>query len=422
MAGVVYKEAKRLSDEESITLMLRFYHGGRDCYASSRIVVPRVAWSAEEHSLRVNRRVATPRMARLIALSDRMERLRAYVMSSWVANPPERLSAEWLAGLIAGFYGESVSLTDLPVACKTYIATHEIALSTARNYAQLACLIERYGAVGGQTDAERWGVETIGAFGRFLRTERHRTSGRSENTVISILHRLAAVFNMLVETKKLECSPFDDYKFGSMVFGTPVFLTLEERDRLARFDFRKESDRRYRDMFVFQCHVGCRHSDMYAFTKDNVSGDILSYIPVKTIHRVSRTVTVPLSDEARRIIERYKGLAVRLLPVTKLVAYNRGIAKVMRLAGLDRLVTVRDAHTGKQRILPLWQMASSHMARRTFAANAYRAVRDTRLVASMTGHVPSSKAFDRYVVVDEDAKRFVIASINCPESCVELEE
>lgn len=413
MAGVIYKEAKRLSTEENITLQLRFYHGGRDCYALSRIVVPREAWSEEKHCLVINRRVATPRMARLVALNDLMERLRTHVLNAWVVNPPERLSSEWLTGVIGGFYGESVSETALPSACKVYISTHEIADTTARNYIQLGRALERFVVLGGEADAARWNVETINSFSRFLRTEEHRN--RAENTVINMLHRLAAVFTMLAETKKIAGSPFDDYKFGRMVFGTPVFLTLEERDRLARFDFKKASDCRYRDLFVFQCHVGCRHSDMYAWTKDNVVGDMLQYIPVKTIHKVARTVTVPLSAEALKIIERYKDLSVRLLPVMKLPSYNRGIRKVMRLAGLDRMVTVRNAHTGRQQVLPIWQLGSSHMARRTFAANAYRLVHDTRLVASMTGHVPSSKAFDRYVVVDEEAKRSVIAMINSPE-------
>ena len=53
---------------------------------------------------------------------------------------------------------------------------------------------------------------------------------------------------------------------------------------------------------------------------------------------------------------------------------------------------------------PLYSVASSHMARRTFIGNLYKKVKDPNLIASMSGHVEGSSAFVRYRDIDEDMK------------------
>jgi len=45
---------------------------------------------------------------------------------------------------------------------------------------------------------------------------------------------------------------------------------------------------------------------------------------------------------------------------------------------------------------PLYEVASSHMARRTFIGNIYKKVIDPNLVGALSGHKEGSKAFSRY--------------------------
>jgi hypothetical protein len=53
--------------------------------------------------------------------------------------------------------------------------------------------------------------------------------------------------------------------------------------------------------------------------------------------------------------------------------------------------------------VPLFQLATSHMARRTFVGTLHRHVKDS-VIASMSGHVEDSRAFSRYYDVDDDTK------------------
>ncbi len=67
------------------------------------------------------------------------------------------------------------------------------------------------------------------------------------------------------------------------IYGTPFYLTIEERKQLEGIDF--SYDPRlglHRDMFVFHCSVGCRASDLFSFTRDNIVGTQLHYIARKT--------------------------------------------------------------------------------------------------------------------------------------------
>ena len=75
---------------------------------------------------------------------------------------------------------------------------------------------------------------------------------------------------------------------------------------------------------------------------------------------------------------------------------------------MKRIVTVLNARTGQEEKRILYEVASSHMARRTFIGNLYKKVKDPNIVGSMSGHKEGSKAFARYREIDEDIKKEVV--------------
>ena len=79
---------------------------------------------------------------------------------------------------------------------------------------------------------------------------------------------------------------------------------------------------------------------------------------------------------------------------------------------VNRLVTVLNPTTGKQEQRPINELASSHMARRTFIGNLYRQVKDPNLIGSMSGHVDGSRAFARYRAIDDETKKEIITLID----------
>lgn len=85
---------------------------------------------------------------------------------------------------------------------------------------------------------------------------------------------------------------------------------------------------------------------------------------------------------------------------------------IFRLCGVARIVTVLNPTTGNEEKRPINEVASSHMARRTFAGNLYKKVKDPNLIAYMTGHKPGSAAFARYRNIDMDIKTEMIDLLN----------
>ena len=164
-----------------------------------------------------------------------------------------------------------------------------------------------------------------------------------------------------------------------------------------------------RDIFVFQCLIGYRVSDLYKMTYKNIIGNAIEYIPKKTKEERAITTRVPLSDTAKQLMEKYKDCERgSLFPYNTEQDYNRKIKEAFKRSGLDRMVTVLDQQTRLEVQRPLYEVASSHMARRSFIGNIYKKVKDLNLVGALSGHKEGSKAFARYRTIDDDMKKELI--------------
>ena len=84
----------------------------------------------------------------------------------------------------------------------------------------------------------------------------------------------------------------------------------------------------------------------------------------------------------------------------------------LKRCGIDRTVTILDTHGYNTVQKPLYEVATSHTARKTFVGNLYRQVPDPNLIASMSGHVEGSRAFSRYRTIDDDMKRRLVEMID----------
>lgn len=113
--------------------------------------------------------------------------------------------------------------------------------------------------------------------------------------------------------------------------------------------------------------------------------------------------------QAQAILRKYSKLPDgRLLPFIPAQQYNERIREVLRIVGIDRMVTIIDPLTGKEDKKPICEVAASHMARRTFIGNLYKKVQDPNIVASLSGHVEGSRAFSRYREIDKEIKTNVV--------------
>ena len=238
-----------------------------------------------------------------------------------------------------------------------------------------------------------------------------RPKERGMNYVSDMLIRLRSFYVWLNDNGHTSNDPFKQYKITEIVYGTPIYITTDERKQLAEADMGDDKQlETQRDIFVFQCMIGCRVSDLYKMTYANIIGDCIEYVPRKTRDDRVVTVSVPLIGAAKELIRKYldenRGT---LFPFISEQKYNVYIKAAFRKAGLTRMVTTIDQRTRQNVQVPICDLASSHMARRTFIGNVYKSVKDPAIVGAMSGHKDGSRAFARYRDIDMDIKRDAVS-------------
>lgn len=235
---------------------------------------------------------------------------------------------------------------------------------------------------------------------------------KGDNTIINIFACLRTFFHWAIEEGLTTNNPFVKYKGKTTEhYGTPYYITLEERDRIADFDLSaNKSLAVQRDIFIFHCCIGCRISDLMRLTPANIINDAVEYIASKTKGERPNVIRVPLIQRAKDILERYKGedSEGRILPFISSQKYNVAIKKIFKECGITRIVTILNPTTGEEEQRPINEIASSHLARRTFVGNLYKKVKDPNLVGALSGHKEGSRAFSRYRDIDDDMKKELI--------------
>ena len=234
---------------------------------------------------------------------------------------------------------------------------------------------------------------------------------RSDNAIVTYMSAVRAYWLWCIDMGYTQNDPFRKYSVGSQKYGTPYYLTTEERDLLYKTDMGKDKDlTQARDIFIFQCYIGCRISDLLSFTENNIvttnNGISVQYVPSKTKEERPRVVKVYLAPTAIEILERYKGKNnVTIFPYYSTGKLNDLIRKCLKKAGINRVVTIVNPRTKQSEQHSISDIASSHMARRTFIGNLYKKVKDPNLVGKLSGHCEGSNAFARYRDIDDDMIR-----------------
>lgn len=233
---------------------------------------------------------------------------------------------------------------------------------------------------------------------------------RGRNRINKILRYMRTVILWAIEEKETSIVTIPKFNISQDVYGTPYYISIEERNTLYNFDLSKQPQLAVqRDIFVFHCLIGCRVGDLLKLKKSSVIGNAVEYIPRKTKEGRPVTVRVPLNTIAKEIIDRYaNNIGDSLFPFIAEQNYNYAIKDMFAAAGLKRMVTVINPTTGEEDKRPLNEIASSHLARRTFIGNLYKKVKDPNLVGALSGHKEGSKAFARYRDIDDEMKNDLI--------------
>lgn len=167
-----------------------------------------------------------------------------------------------------------------------------------------------------------------------------------------------------------------------------------------------------RDVFLFCCFSGLRHSDANNLRRSDIKDNSLTVTTVKT----ADSIIIELNDITKAILEKYKDVPFKddkALPNLTNQAMNRDLKKLCRLAGIDEeiRVTTYKGNVRTDTIYPKYQLVGTHTGRRTFIVNALSLGIPPDVVMKWTGH-SDYKSMKPYIDIVDSIKAQSMAKFN----------
>ena len=249
--------------------------------------------------------------------------------------------------------------------------------------------------------------------------KRYPTKRISNNSVIHEMKGLRAFLNELENTDEIFKSPFRKIsreRFKAMMRAKndePFFLRKAELKMIIETEVPQELQMA-KDIFVLNCCIGARISDFFSFTMDKVSVSpegipYIHYIPHKTMKEMETMVEIktPLVRIAYDIVMKTQFNFNQQNANYTVAVYNRELRKLLKLCGLDRPVSKFNETKGENEYFPLYELASSRLARKTHV-DIMNKVQVNAYVAGL--HAEGSDAVFRYTNL-ELTDRFALMNV-----------
>jgi integrase len=227
------------------------------------------------------------------------------------------------------------------------------------------------------------------------------------NTIEKQINYLKWFLRWSVKKGYNENMAFDSYK--PKLKNAPkkvIFLTWKELNQLRDFAIpeTKKYLERVRDVFLFCCFTGLRHSDVYNLKRSDVKDNHIEITTIKT----ADNLIIELNIHSKTILDKYKDVAFeddKALPVISNQKMNDYLKELAELAEINE--PVRETYyKGNQRIdevMPKYALLGTHAARRTFICNALSLGIPPQVVMKWTGH-NDYKAMKPYIDIADDIK------------------
>ena len=249
--------------------------------------------------------------------------------------------------------------------------------------------------------------------------KRFPTKRISNNSVVHEMKGLRAFLNELENTDEIFKSPFRKIsreRFKTMMRlknDEPFFLRKQELKLVIETEVPQELQTA-KDVFILNCCIGARISDFFSFTMDKVSVSpegipYIHYIPHKTMKEMETMVEIktPLVRIAYDIVMRTQFKFDQQDRNYSVAVYNRELRKLLKYCRLDRPVAKFNEDKGENEYFPLYEVASSRLARKTHV-DIMNKVQINAYVAGL--HAEGSDAVFRYTNL-ELTDRFALMNV-----------
>lgn len=168
-----------------------------------------------------------------------------------------------------------------------------------------------------------------------------------------------------------------------------VWLRPSDLRQLVEYTPTDIEENRTRCTFLICAITGCRVSDAPTLKIENIDGETLRYIPIKTKHQ---ECYIKLSVDGKMLLQ-------ELIKEALIIGYsenNLALKKIFR--DLSFIQKVAIGTPNKPEMIELCEGISFHTARRSFATNLYRYSQlNERDIATAMGHASFSQTYNTYV-------------------------
>ena len=200
----------------------------------------------------------------------------------------------------------------------------------------------------------------------------------AKSSVKTYCAMLKSVFNIYNEEVKLP-KGYEDILSVKKDVSQNTWLNDSEIERIIAYIPANDTERLVKNQFIMGCVTGARHSDYMNFTRENVVGERLVYVSIKTHIQAE----VPLSKVVERLIAENEMFYIAGKEVSD-PTFNKTIRKICRKLGMNERLKLYRA--GEFVEGAKYEFISCHTARRSFATNLYLRGADLYAISKMMGH------------------------------------
>lgn len=284
ISAIIKKSAKRYDTESSATVYLRLRDGRRvDMTSPTQLSINPNLW--DEKSEAIKSKVVCDEEFRK-TFNDDIRQLKSFIEQEYPANQEEPVEKGWLKMAVDKYYNPRKYMTEEEILEETKPTLHELFLEflekhklsdvRKKNFRVIGRAMLRYelyvrATKRGHKKYEMYiddiTSDTIRDMWDFFENEYRyfdeypqiyekipefrKPKQRGHNTMSEMFTRIRTFSLWCYDNKKTTNRPFDDFKIEECRYGTPIYITIEERIKYIIQTYLVTQSWRYSEMFLY---------------------------------------------------------------------------------------------------------------------------------------------------------------------------
>jgi site-specific recombinase XerD len=392
--------------EAFLNIRLLFRHNDNDFQigGKSKIKVSKDYWNNHHHKTRI-KDIDIENLQ--TEVNNEISDLKNYILDAFNNAKPYEVNKEWLKNTVDLYYNPPQQSPEIPKDLINFIdyylikKQHDLSETRKRRFGVIENKFKRFEkSLGHKILIADIDENFKNEFIEFSNKNRYaiNTQGKDISeikTICSYARKMGLKTSPELDDLRIKREPVNH-----------VYLNTTEIETIKNLKLEADYLDNARDWLLISCYTGQRVSDFMRFNPEMVRFENERYFLDFKQKKTKKLMSIPFIKEAREVLHKHSGNFPRATSHQK---YNDYIKEVCKLAGLDEMTKgkkLKCIAPEKKKPTPndyrkisdnveKWELASSHIGRRSFATNNYGKVPTTYLMY-ITGH-GTEKMFLNYI-------------------------